>query len=348
MIPASIKSQGKSDFDNNDEKDDNFFQFCIKNQTLIVKNSKKKQILEFPDYNAVNKRKIIEEFKEKLQFNLKINEYLIINCVKPNFFQQYNFYKYKEKNWAFHCNLLKYILKSKTINTILTYLRPELKKFEIFSDDKILDEIIESIIFVPYEIGNAYGATSKTFLKIFINGLSPKFVQKGTIVICSSSFQIFNIHEVSEHWICGYISYKFKNNELYDSVCFKNYQIDEYYDKIKEFGLEESDDGEIIEKILFSRVMEYISSKEMLFILCKNSYNDDYLTFRRKFKEVKDMKIEKLYEEVIQDIDLSNYLDFLGIDLNYLKKLEHDEFQLKYKRNGEIKKSTCGTKLISL
>ena len=194
MIPASIKSQGKSDFDNNDEKDDNFFQFCIKNQTLIVKNSKKKQILEFPDYNAVNKRKIIEEFKEKLQFNLKINEYLIINCVKPNFFQQYNFYKYKEKNWAFHCNLLKYILKSKTINTILTYLRPELKKFEIFSDDKILDEIIESIIFVPYEIGNAYGATSKTFLKIFINGLSPKFVQKGTIVICSSSFQIVNIH----------------------------------------------------------------------------------------------------------------------------------------------------------
>ena len=139
-----------------------------------------------------------------------------------------------------------------------------------------------------------------------------------------------------------------KNNELYDSVCFKNYQIDEYYDKIKEFGLEESDDGEIIEKILFSRVMEYISSKEMLFILCKNSYNDDYLTFKRKFKEVKDMKIEKLYEEVIQDIDLSNYLDFLGIDLEYLKKLEHDEFQLKYKRNGEIKKSTCGTKLISL
>ena len=211
-----------------------------------------------------------------------------------------------------------------------------------------MDEIIESIIFVPYEIGNAYDATSKTFLKIFINGLSPKFVQKGTIVICSSSFQIVNIHEVSGHWICGYISYKLKNNELYDSVFFKNYQIDEYYDKIKEFGLEESDGGEIIEKILFSRVMEYISSKEMLFILCKNSYNDDYLTFKRKFKEVKDMKIEKLYEEVIQDIDLSNYLDFLGIDLKYLKKLEHDEFQLKYKRNGEIKKSTCGTKLISL
>ena len=137
-------------------------------------------------------------------------------------------------------------------------------------------------------------------------------------------------------------------NLLYDSVYYKNYKITEYNEKIKEFDLEQSDGGEIIEKILFSRVMEYTTIREMLFILCKKSYDDDYLAFKQKFKEVKNICVEKLYKEVIQDIDLYNYLNFLGIDLKYLKAIEKAEVNLKYKRNGEIKKSTCGTKLISL
>ena len=137
-------------------------------------------------------------------------------------------------------------------------------------------------------------------------------------------------------------------NLLYDSVYYKNYKITEYNEKIKEFDLELSDDGEITEKILFSRVMEYTTIREMLFILCKKSYDDDYLSFKQKFKDVQNIDIEKLYKEVIQDNDLYNYLNFLGIDLKYLKAIEKAEVNLKYKRNGEIKKSTCGTKLISI
>ena len=340
-----------SDFNNNDlNNSDKDFKFIISGKKLLVEDSNNKQILQFPDYNAVNKRIIIEEFKKYFQYklNVKINEYLIINCVKPKYFQQYNFYKYNKKIWEFNSNLLKYILKSKTLKTLLHYLRPELKNFEIFEEDKILKEIFESIIFVPYKIANAYGASSKIFLKIFINGLSPKYVEKETILNSSSSFQIVNIHEVIGYWICGYISFKLKNNLLYDNVCYKNYKITEYNEKIKEFDLEQSDGGEIIEKILFSRVMEYTTIREMLFILCKKSYDDDYLSFKQKFKEVKNICVEKLYKEVIQDIDLYNYLNFLGIDLKYLKSIEKDKLNLKYKRNGEIKQSTCGTKLISL
>ena len=180
-----------SAFNNNDIiNNGNNFQFIICGKKLLVKDSNNKQILEFPDYNAVNKRIIIEEFKKYFQYelNVKINEYLIINCVQPKYFQQYNFYNFNKNNWEFNSNLLKYILKSKTLKTILHYLRPELKNLEIFEDDKIVKEIFESIIFVPYEIDNAYGASSKTFLKIFINGLSPKYVEKETILNSSSSF----------------------------------------------------------------------------------------------------------------------------------------------------------------
>ena len=340
-----------SDFNNNDlNYNDKDFKFIISGKKLLVEDLNNKQVLQFPDYNAVNKRKIIEEFKKYFQYkiNVKMNEYLIINCVQPKYFQQYNFYKFKKINWEFNSNLLKYILKSKTLKTILHYLRPELKNMKIFEDDKIVKEIFESIVFVPYEISNAYGASSKAFLKIFINGLSPKYAEKGTILNSSSSFQIVNIHEISGHWICGYLSFKLKNNLLYDSVCYKNYKITEYNEKIKEFDLDHSDGGEIIEKILFSRVMEYTTIREMLFILCKKSYDDDYLTFKQKFKDVKNIGVEKLYKDVIQDSDLYNYLNFLGIDLKYLKTKEKAEINLKYKRNGEIKQSTCGTKLISI
>ena len=340
-----------SDFNNNDlNNNDKDFQFIICGKKLLVEDSNNKQILKFPDYNAVNKRIIIKEFKKYFQYkiNVKINEYLIINCVQPIYFQKYNFYKFKKINWEFNSNLLKYILKSKTLKTILHYLRPELKNLEIFEDDKIVKEIFESIIFVPYEITNAYSASSKEFLKIFINGLSPKYVEKETILNSSSSFQIVNIHEVLGNWICGYISFKLKNNLLYDNICYKNYKITEYNEKIKEFDLELSDGGEIIEKILFSRVMEYTTIREMLFILCKKSYDYDYLTFKQKFKEVKNIDVEKLYKEVIQDIDLNNYLNFLGINLKYLKEIEKTKINLKYMRNGGIKKSICGTKLISI
>ena len=341
--------QKMSDFNNNDlNNNDNDFNFIVSGKKLLVEDSNNKQILQFPDNDAVNKKIIIEEFKKYVHYNVEINEYLIINCVKPKYFQQYNFYKINKKIWEFNSNLLKHIFKSKTLKTVLHYLRPELKNLEIFEDDKIVKEIFESIIFVPYEIINAYGASSKSFLKIFINGLSPKYIGKVTILNSSSSFQIVNIHEVSENWICGYISYKLKNNLLYDSVCYKNYKITEYNEKIKEFDLEQSDGGEIIEKILFSRVMEYTTIREMLFILCKKSYDDDYLAFKQKFKEVKNLGVEKLYKEVIQDIDLYNYLNFLGIDLKYLKAIEKTEINLKYKRNGEIKRSKCRTKLISL
>ena len=72
-----------SDFNNNDlNNNDNDFNFIVSGKKLLVEDSNNKQILQFPDNDAVNKKIIIEEFKKYVHYNVEINEYLIINCVK--------------------------------------------------------------------------------------------------------------------------------------------------------------------------------------------------------------------------------------------------------------------------
>ena len=288
------------------------------NFAFIIVKYKGNNKLNFADYNAINQNSIINKFKNYYGFDLVIDDFSIINCIKPNYFQQYNFYNYKIESKKFNNDLLNYILKSKTIKTLLDHLMPELKNANILKNDKTFKDIKESIIFVPYKLEKAYGVTLKSFLKIFINGLPPDFSEKEILLNSSSSFQITGIHEICGHWICVYLSYKLNDNSFFKSICYKNYEVKGFDKEIEQLDLQKSDGGEIIEKILFSRVMEYTTIKEMLFILCKFSYDNDYITFKNKFKEINKKDIKTLYDEVIKDSDLKIYLDFIGIDLEYL------------------------------
>jgi len=325
--------------------EDENFEFIKEDNKLTVK-YKGNNKLNFPDYNAINQNAIIDKFKKDYELGLIIDDFSIINCIKPNYFQKYNFYNYKIEIKKFNNDLLNYILKSKTIKTLLGHLMPELKNVNIFNDDKTLREIEESIIFVPYKLDEEYGVTLKSFLKIFINGLPPAFPEKEILLNSSSSFQITGIHEICGHWICAYLSYKLNDNSFFKSICYKNYEVKEFDKEIEQFKLQKSDGGEIIEKLLFSRVMEYTTIKEMLFILCKFSYDNDYITFKNKFKEINKKDIKTLYDEVIKDSDLKIYLDFIGIDLEYLISLEESDFSLKFERNGDIK-NTCTTRYLN-
>ena len=325
--------------------EDENFEFIKEDNKLTVK-YKGNNKLNFPDYNAINQNAIIDKFKKDYELGLIIDDFSIINCIKPNYFQKYNFYNYKIEIKKFNNDLLNYILKSKTIKTLLDHLMPELKNVNIFNDDKTLREIEESIIFVPYKLDEEYGVTLKSFLKIFINGLPPAFPEKEILLNSSSSFQITGIHEICGHWICAYLSYKLNDNSFFKSICYKNYEVKEFDKEIEQFKLQKSDGGKIIEKLLFSRVMEYTTIKEMLFILCKFSYDNDYITFKNKFKEINKKDIKTLYDEVIKDSDLKIYLDFIGIDLEYLISLEESDFSLKFERNGDIK-NTCTTRYLN-
>ena len=92
--------------------------------------------------------------------------------------------------------------------------------------------------------------------------------------------------------------------------------------------------------------MEYTTIKEILFILCKFSYDNDYITFKNKFKEINKKDIKTLYGEVIKDCDLKIYLDFIGVDIEYLIFLDKSEFNSKFRRNGDIK-NTCVTSYVN-
>ena len=312
------------------------------NDILYVKKKKDQSI-----FLTINEGKNINKtiFENQIRFLSDLNEIsksqkesIIIKSMKPQYFQNYNFYTKNEKIWNFNKNLLIYIFRSETMKSLFLYIFPEvfLKEKYLFQDDEIFGKIFHSIIFVPYALKDAYAITNKRFLKIFINGLPPDNNDKINLINGSSSFQILGFHEIAAHWVSAYCSYIHKNNDLYKSVCYDNFPIEKLKIQYKKKNLSKLDGGSIIEKILFSRVMHNTDIREILFILCKKSYNNTYIKFNQKFRAVSKMKLEDVYNEAIQDNDLKEYLKEIQIDLNYLNKISDPIIGLKMKRNGEI------------
>ena len=62
------------------------------------------------------------------------------------------------------------------MKSLFLYAYPEVYQNNqyIFNNTKIFEELINSIIFVPYKIDGAYASTLKDYLVIFINGLPPR------------------------------------------------------------------------------------------------------------------------------------------------------------------------------
>lgn len=167
---------------------------------------------------------------------------------------------------------MKYIFRSLTKKSLFSYIFPEVfqnKKY-LFKKDEIFNKIFNSIIFVPYVLKESYAITNKRFLAIFINGLPPDNNEKINLMNSSSSFQILGLHEIGAHWVSAYCSYMFKNNDLFYSVCYENYRIKNLENEFNRKNLLKLDEGDIIEKLLFSRVMNNTDIREILFILCKN------------------------------------------------------------------------------
>lgn len=71
----------------------------------------------------------------------------------------------------------------------------------IFENDEIINQLFNSIIFVPFELYESYGYTSKKELIIFIGGLLKGFSKQIHYLSKFSSFLILGIHEV---WSLGF------------------------------------------------------------------------------------------------------------------------------------------------
>ena len=104
------------------------------------------------------------------------------------------------------------------------------------------------------------------------------------------------------------------------------------------------DGGDIIEIILFGRKLEYFTLKEILFLLCKKSYDVDYRTFKKNFKEINKKNLLDLYRDVSEDEELNKFLNAFKIDLNFFKDLKKPKkLNFSFKRNGDIlSNSRCG------
>jgi len=332
----------------NDEKTkgaSTLFNYEEKNGTLYVKNKKDNRIvLQIDEGNIINKNIFENEmnFSQYIDKIPEIQENIIIKSVKPEFFQNYNFYTRNSIIWNFNKNLLKNIFKSKTMRTLFLKIFPEVfnNSSYIFDENETFDQLFKSIVFVPYGLEDSYGMTAKDFLIIFINGLPPENIDKISILNSSSSLQILGFHEVGAHWTSAYCSYSFQDNDLFNSVCYLNYPIEDLEKEFISYNLKKLDGGNIIEKILFGKIMHETDIKEMLFILCKHSYNCNFIEFNKNFKNASIRELDDVYNEVIKDNDLKNYLNFLKIDLDYLKNISDPILGLKMKRNGDIIKSS--------
>ena len=137
-----------------------------------------------------------------------------MNFIKIQYFQKNNFYTHDQKYWDFNKNLLKYILQSKTIKSLFQILYPNYEF--IFDDEKNINNLIDSIIFVPYDLYESYGITFTKELLIFIGGLFENFSKKIHYLSKSSSFIVLGIHEGCVHWSSSFYSILKNNISLSD------------------------------------------------------------------------------------------------------------------------------------
>ena len=346
-------------FDNNDNNIiyNNNGKCQIVNNKLIIKNSfeindekKVENVIQLEKPNIYNINLIENEFIPLMIKKRHLSEINFINCVKLQYFQENNFYTSNNIYQKFNETLFKNIFRSKTIKTLFNDIYPN-KEF-IFDNDEIVDELFKSIIFIPFQIHNAYSMTNKKTLLIFISGLINKFDGPITYLGKSCSFIILGIHEGCAHWTSAFYSFLYQDLFLFRSNKFST-------EILKDLGIigengENSDDdierllsldeGDIIEIILFGRKLEYFTLKEILFLLCKKSYDVDYKTFKKNFKEIKKKNLLDLYRDVSEDAELNNFLNAFKIDLNFFKDLKRPKkLNFSFKRNGDIlSNSRCG------
>ena len=310
----------------------------------------KKLELENPgkyNINLINK----EITKSILRQNI-LSELDFIKYVKLQFFQENNFYTYNKIYHEFNTTLFKNILHSKTIKSVFDDFYPN--KEYIFDKEEIINDLLNSIIFVPFPMYEAYGITNKKTLLIFISGLINEFNGSITYLGKSCSFIILGLHEGCVHWASAFYSYLYQDLLLFRSNKFskeiliemgfieKNDKDENSKNNIK--NLLKLDGGDILEILLFGRKLEFFSLNEILFLLCKKSYDVDYKTFKKNFKEANEKNLLVLYNEVIEDAELKKFFDANNIDINFFELLEkQNSLYFSFKRNGDIlSNSKCG------
>ena len=333
-----------------EEKERNIFLNFEENEDkeLVIKKNNK-ELIRLNNANIWNKYKLDTNLIETNIENLK--EIDLLGYVKLKYFQSYNFYNYDPTIKEFNRNLTKYILQSKTMKSVYAYLHPEISfdinnkdKNYIFDNDEIVEEYLNSIIYVPSKM-ESYGYTIKDLLLVFIDGLPLLSNNNKEFAILSklSSFQVLSIHEGGSHWSSAYNSYQYQNDDIRNSPRFNKHFFEQNNMNINDKNIIEylkMDGGDIIELLLFSRKIKFFKVKEILFLLNENSYDTDFRNFNKNFTSINEKNID-LYEEACKDPKLKTLLTHLKITKEDAEELIVPNCSLNFKRNGEIERSKC-------
>ena len=337
-------------FDHNDNiinniniENNNKLIYKISNDKLLInQNDEIENKIELPNPSIYN----INLMKKELSHSIFKKPHFpsFIKFIKLQYFQENNFYTYNNIYYQFNKTLLKNILLSKVIKTSFEDFYPN-EEF-IFDKDEIINELFNSIIFVPFPLHNVYSVTDKKTLLIFINGSMKNYTSQITYLGKSCSFIILELHEGFGNWASAYLSFcnqdltLFKSNKLSEEILNDMGIIDKNNAKC----LLRLDGGDILEILIFGRKLEYFTLNELLFLLCKRSYDVDYKTFKKNFKEANEKNLSVLYKEVSKDEELYNFFNTFNIDLNFIKELEEEnQLYFNFKRNGDIHSlSRCG------
>ena len=324
-----------------------YFEEGEDNKLIIKQNNK--ELIRLNNKNIWNKFDLDKDFI-LLQMK-KLKEMDLLGYVKLNYFQSYNFYNFDSKIKEFNHNLTKYILQSKTMKTVYAYLHPEIAidvnnkdKNYIFDNDEIVEEYLNSIIYVPCKM-KVYGYTAKELLIVFIEGLPPFECSYKEMAILSKlcSFQIISIHEGGSHWSSGYNSFLYQNEDIKNSPKFTKNFFEENIINSNDSKIEDYlklDGGDIIELLLFSRKIQLFKVKEILFLLNQNSYDTDFRKFNKNFVSLNEKNNEP-YKEACKENKLKDLLDYLNITEESAKEIILKNLPLNFKRNGEIERSRC-------
>ena len=348
-----------SNFENNNDNENNEGKsndILDSGDKLIIKYSYKRKTdnkikIEnkcFNNAHIYNIKLIKKEITDECE-KANLTEISLMKYVKIKYFQNYNFYTHNQKYWNFNKTIFRYILQSKTIKTLFQSLYPN--HLFIFGNEEIINKLINNIVFVPYELYDAYGCTAKKELVIFIEGLFERFSKPVHYLSKSSSFIILGTHEGCGHWASSFYSILYQDKSLFKSVNLREEIIDEIKliasEEIcsnKNENISEYDGGDMIELLLFGRKMDNFSIKEILFLLSKSSYDVDYKTFRQNFKKVSNIYFDILYDKVSVNPDLLDIMRTFKMNKEYFQDLKkRNNLNYMFKRNGEILiKSKCG------
>ena len=186
-------------------------------------------------------------------------------------------------------------LKSNIVEDIIKHFYKYIPS-NIFKDEKIIKIFKENSFYFPLNIEN-YALSKKETFKMYFgpnkeNLSTTDKKEKGKLwkIIDEAFYKIRIMHE----WfhICqAFLYFSIENNNIFDSP--------KRIIKIKGEDKESNKDGEIVEILLFGRIIYELHFNEVIFILDDNNYNMSIEDFREHFLKIRDEDNFKIIDKFL-------------------------------------------------